>query len=143
MDDDGSTFCAGTGHRLISCHVRRLDLLCFRDRICGDRGTSTRNFTRMRLRELTMAEEQYYNETNAYTTDQSKLQLARRTGDVVVMRVTFAGPAGWSAEATHPAMPSKSCVTYAGPGNLLPQVPATMSDHTQPLGERDLECDRP
>ena len=30
----------------------------------------------------------------------------RRTGDVVVMRVTFAGPAGWSAEATHPAMPS-------------------------------------
>lgn len=108
----------------------------------GYRSTSARNFMRMRLRELTMAEENNYNETNTYTTDMSKLQLMRRTGDVVVLRVTFAGPAGWSAEATHPGLPGKSCVTYAGPANLLPKVPETMTDHTQPLGERDLVCDK-
>ena len=53
-----------------------------------------------------------------------------------------AGPAGWSAEATHPTMPGKSCVVYAGPLSQLPTPPATMSDHTQPLGERDLVCDK-
>ena len=109
----------------------------------GYRSTSARNFMRMRLRELTAAEEWKYNETNTYTTDLSTLQLQKRTGDVVVLRVTFAGPAGWSAEATNPALPGKSCVTYAGPPNLLPKVPETMADHTQPLGERDLVCDKP
>jgi hypothetical protein len=109
----------------------------------GYRGTNARNFMRMRLRELTVAEEQKYNETNTYTTDLSTLMLQKRTGDVVVLRVTFAGPAGWSAEATHPTLPGKSCVVYAGPANLLPKVPETMADHTQPLGERDLVCDKP
>lgn len=107
------------------------------------RATNARNFARMRLRELMMAEEWYYNETNSYTTDLPKLQLPRRTGDVVVLRITFAGPAGWSAEATHPTLPGKSCVTYAGPPNLLPHIPETLVDHTQPLGERDLVCDKP
>jgi hypothetical protein len=109
----------------------------------GYRSTSARNYMRMRLHELTVAEEWQYNETNTYTADLSKLQLQRRTGDVVVLRVTYAGPAGWSAEATNPALPGKSCVTYAGPTNLLPKVPETMTDHTQPLGERDLVCDKP
>lgn len=109
----------------------------------GYRATNARNFIRMRLRELTMAEENYYQESNSYTTDLSKLMLPRRTGDVVVLRVTFAGPAGWSAEGTHPALPGKNCVTYAGPLNLLPIPPATTADHVQPLGERDMVCDKP
>jgi hypothetical protein len=109
----------------------------------GYRSSNARNFMRMRLRELTAAEENFYNEAQVYTTDQSKLMLMRRTGDVTVVRVTFAGPAGWSAEATHPAMPGKSCVTYAGPPNLLPKVPETLTDRTPPLGERDLVCDKP
>jgi hypothetical protein len=104
---------------------------------------NAQNFMRMRLRELMMAEEQAYQETNSYTTDLSKLMLAKRTGDVVILRVTFAGPAGWSAEATHPAMPGKSCVVYAGPVSSLPRTPETLVDHIQPLGERDLVCDKP
>ena len=48
-----------------------------------------------------------------------------------------------SGEATHPAMAGKSCVTSAGPPNLLPRIPETLADHTQPLGERDLVCDGP
>ena len=108
----------------------------------GYRSINARNYMIMRLRELAMAEEQAYNETTSYQSDISKLMLARRTGDVVVLRVTFAGPAGWSAEATHPSLPGKSCVTYAGPANLLPSVPETMSDHTRPLGERDMVCDK-
>jgi hypothetical protein len=109
----------------------------------GYRQDNARNFMRMRLRELMMAEEQFYQESNAYTTDQSKLMLARRTGDVVVLKISFAGPAGWSAEATHPALPGKSCVTYAGPVTSLPRAPETFADHTQPLGERDMVCDKP
>jgi hypothetical protein len=109
----------------------------------GYRTTNARDFMRMRLRELTVAEENYDQESNTYTTELSKLMLARRTGVVVVLRVTFAGPAGWSTEATHPAMPGKSCVTYAGPVTLLPRTPETALDHTQPLGERDLVCDKP
>jgi len=109
----------------------------------GYRSTSARNYMRMRLRELTMAEEMYYNENSAYTTDISKLQLARRTGDVVVLRVIAAGPAGWSGEATHPALPGKSCVTYAGVVSAPTGIPQTAFDHAQPLGERDFVCDKP
>jgi hypothetical protein len=109
----------------------------------GYRITNAQNFMRMRLRELGMAEEQYYNQSNAYTTDLSKLMLRQRTGDVVVLKVTFAGPTGWSAEATHPALPGKNCVTYAGAATTFPQPSQTMADHTRPLGERDLVCDKP
>jgi hypothetical protein len=108
----------------------------------GYRSTNARNYMRMRLRELGVAEENYYNERNSYTTDISQLMLARRTGDVVVLKVTFAGPTGWSAEATHPSLPGMSCVTYAGLATAIPGgIPSTMAQHTQPLGERDLVCD--
>ena len=106
------------------------------------RAGNAQNFMRMRLRELMVAEEQAYQENNTYTTDLSKLMLARRTGDVVALRIISAGMAGWSAEATHPAMPGKSCVIYAGPTSSLPGIPQTLTDHTQPLGERDLVCDK-
>jgi hypothetical protein len=109
----------------------------------GYRAGNAQNFMKMRLRELMMAEEQAYQELNTYTADMSKLMLAKRTGDVVVLRVISAGPAGFSAEATHPAMPGKSCVIYAGPVSSLPGTPQTLTDHTQPLGERDLVCDKP
>jgi hypothetical protein len=68
---------------------------------------------------------------------------APRTGDVVVLRVLAASAAGWSGEATHLALPGKSCVTYAGVASTLPSVPQTAVDHVQPLGDRDLVCDKP
>ena len=108
----------------------------------GYRETQARNWMRMRLRELMVAEENHYQESNAYTTDQSKLSILRKTGDVAVVTVTFAGPVGWSAVATHPSLPGKSCVLYAGPVTSLPTAPVTMADHTAPLNERDLVCDK-
>ncbi|MEO8624994.1 MAG: hypothetical protein ABI625_28175, partial [bacterium] len=108
----------------------------------GYRAGNAQSFMRLRLRELMMAEEQAYQELNTYTSDQTKLMLARRTGDVVVLRIIFAGPAGWSAEATHPAMPGKSCVVYVGAVSTLPRMPETLLDHSQPLGERDVVCDK-
>jgi hypothetical protein len=68
----------------------------------GYRNTSAKNFARMRLRELAMAEEQYYNESNKYTADLSQLMLARRTGDVVVLRILSAGHSG-DHDRSHPA----------------------------------------
>lgn len=111
----------------------------------GYRNSNARNFMRMRLRELTVAEEQYYQEKNTYTADLALLStyLLKRTGDVVVVRVLSAGVAGWSAEATTPALPGKSCVVYAGPLSVQPKEPATMADHIKPLGERDMVCDNP
>jgi hypothetical protein len=40
-------------------------------------------------------------------------------------------------------LPGKSCVTYVGQATALPKVPETMTDHAQPLGDRDMVCDKP
>ena len=104
---------------------------------------AARNTMRMKLRELMMAEEIFYQDSNHYTTDLSKLMVARITGDVIVLRITSANNVGWSAETTHPAMPGKSCVLFSGPVAALPSAPQTLAEHITPLGERDLVCDKP
>jgi hypothetical protein len=45
---------------------------------------------RGQLRELSTAEDYYNNEMQTYTSDLSKLQLQKRTGDLVVRRVVAA-----------------------------------------------------
>lgn len=74
------------------------------------------------LRNLSTAEEAYFFEFAAYTSDQSVLSY--RTSPGVVLTVVDATSSGWSARATHPASYPLTCALYAG--NVSPLAPATI-----------------
>lgn len=73
------------------------------------------------LRNLSTAEEAYFFEHAAYTTDTSL--LAYRTSPGVVLSIVDATASGWSAKATHPASFPLTCALFAGSVTAVP--PAT------------------
>lgn len=74
------------------------------------------------LRNLSTAEESYFFENNAYTTDITKLSYNTSPG--VVLTVVSATASGWAAKATHPASFPLTCALYAG--NITAVAPATV-----------------
>jgi len=74
------------------------------------------------LRNLSTAEEAYFFENNAYTTDIN--QLSYHTSPGVVLTVVTATASGWAAQATHPASFPLTCALYAG--NVSALAPATV-----------------
>lgn len=95
---------------------------------------------RMHLRELITAEEAYMAENGAYTDDYERLALMDR-GDSVTVEIRWAGPAGWVAEATHPAFAEGSCVAGAGAVNSIPEQVATRRDGLRPEASFHVTCD--
>lgn len=74
------------------------------------------------LRNLSTAQEAYFFENNAYTTDITKLSYHTSPG--VVLTITAATASGWAARATHPASFPLTCALFAGNVAALP--PATV-----------------
>jgi prepilin-type N-terminal cleavage/methylation domain-containing protein len=74
------------------------------------------------LRNLSTAEEAYFFENNAYTTNIN--QLSYHTSSGVVLSIVTATASGWAAKATHPASFPLTCALYAGNVSALP--PATV-----------------
>ena len=74
------------------------------------------------LRNLSSAEEAYFFENNAYTTNVSNLTLNTSPG--VVLTIAAATSSGWSAIATHPASFPLTCALFNG--NVTALSPATV-----------------
>ena len=72
------------------------------------------------LRALTIAEEGVVHATGNYETQLERLPFTRSDG--VVLQLVHATPDGWGAVATHPSLPSVSCVVFAG---NVPTTPMT------------------
>jgi type IV pilus assembly protein PilA len=71
------------------------------------------------LRNLATAEEAYYYDNSAYTTDITALNIRMTTGVTVTFGAATAG--GWSAKVTHPlAFPIECAVFFGGVPALAP-----------------------
>jgi hypothetical protein len=66
---------------------------------------------RTSLRRVVGLEEAYFRQHKSYGTD---LDLAAAAADNVRLRLTWAGPRGWVAEAIEQAHPQVSCIMYVG-----------------------------
>lgn len=74
------------------------------------------------LRNMASAQEGYFFEHATYSADTAALKA--RTSRGVVLTVTGATAAGWSAIATHPQSYPLTCALFSG--NIAPTPPATI-----------------
>ena len=74
------------------------------------------------LRNLSTAEEAYFFENSAYTTNITNLQINRTVG--VTLTIVDATSSGWSASATHPASFPFTCALFNG--NVTALAPASV-----------------
>ncbi|MDE3151342.1 MAG: pilin [Gemmatimonadota bacterium] len=73
------------------------------------------------LRNLSVSEEGYFYEHQAYTTSLDSLEFVPSHG--VVLTITQAGPTGWSATSMHPNAYPHTCAIFYG--SVTPVAPAT------------------
>lgn len=81
-----------------------------------------------RLRQLVVAEEQYWGEHGTYTTDAAALGVFQprvQPADSIWVQVAFAGGRGWNGVARHRGHPGKTCVIFVGSLAELPLHPTT------------------
>ena len=96
------------------------------------------------MRQLMMAEEQYYSDHGTYTTDLSALGLMSkldRKEPQVWLRVYHAGGAGWIADAQGGNGLVGSCVAFVGDLSNFASVPTTQGQHLKPTEEGVVTCD--
>ena len=74
------------------------------------------------LRNLSSAQEAYFFENAAYTTNLTQLSFSKSPG--VALTVVDATGSGWSASATHPASFPLTCALFSG--NVTALAPATV-----------------
>ena len=72
------------------------------------------------LRRLVATEQAFFAENGTYSGDLDRLGFHPRGATRI--EFTWVTKDGWAARATHPAVPGRDCVTFAGGGG---QVPAT------------------
>jgi type II secretion system protein G len=79
------------------------------------------------LRNLANLQDVYYNDTYSYSSDEGNLDFDSSEG----VTVTFgeASSQGWSASATHAALPSDACAIFHG--NAAAVAPATVVSTVQ------------
>lgn len=94
------------------------------------------------MRELMMAEEQYYSDHGTYTTDLSALGLIPKDlkSPHVWIRVYHAAGAGWIADAQGSDGLAGSCVAFVGDISNFASVPSTQGK-LKPTEEGHITCD--
>lgn len=98
------------------------------------------------LRNLAIAQEQYFGDHGTYTTDVVALRVMptrTRRASLPAVQVIFAGGRGWTGMAAHRALPGKSCVMFIGIADELPKLPATLGARTLAAAEGEPMCDTP
>lgn len=85
------------------------------------RGKSLAASLKNDLRNLAVAQEDYFYSSGGYVKDLSKLNYNSSPG--VTVEILEANGAGWSARATHPQAYPLTCAIFWG--NVTPVVPAT------------------
>lgn len=73
------------------------------------------------LRNLAVAQEGFYGEQNAYSTDQAALNFRSSSG--ITVTIDEATAAGWSATAIRPGVSGSTCAIYYGTAAAV--APAT------------------
>ena len=99
---------------------------------------------KLRLHNLVTQQEQWYSEHNSYSKDGYKLSTLggdSTAASVVQLQIVFAGKKGWSATASHPDAPGKSCVMFVGANESLPLIPRTRADGIEATNEAVAVCD--
>lgn len=81
-------------------------------RFSGARDKAYRSQMQNDLRNLATAEEAYFDSHSTYTTNVTTLDLNSSNG--VSISITEATGAGWSASASHTAIPGVTCGLYYG-----------------------------
>ncbi|HUF76734.1 MAG TPA: prepilin-type N-terminal cleavage/methylation domain-containing protein [Longimicrobiales bacterium] len=77
------------------------------------------------LRNLATQQDVYHNTWYTYSTDEAALGFTESEGVDVAIGVATGG--GWSASATHPAVPGDNCAIFHG--NAAPLAPATVESY--------------
>ena len=101
---------------------------------------------RSALRNLVVAQEQFFMDHLSYTTDLAALRLSpsgKRDRPKVFVVVTHAGGRAWRAIAQHRAFEGKSCVVFVGDPTDFP-MPATEAGSLRPTLDQEGEpvCDK-
>jgi hypothetical protein len=95
------------------------------------------------LKGLVTAEEQYYADRGAYTTEMAALtSRGVHLPDSVWAHVIHAGGRSWTGAAYHRGLKGKSCVIYVGLRADFPSAPVTERDSTAASEEGMPVCDR-
>ena len=79
------------------------------------------------LRNLANQQDVYYNDNYSYSSDFAALEFDNTGG--VNINIAAAANTGWSASATHDALPTESCAIYHGSAPQL--APATVESAVQ------------
>lgn len=99
-----------------------------------------------RLRRLVAQQESWFVQHARYGNNVLKVSardMSRDASlDLVQVQVLYASKRGWTAIASHPDAPGKSCVVYVGYRETLPLIPRTRADAKDALDEGRPACDR-
>jgi hypothetical protein len=98
-----------------------------------------------RLRNLVMAQEQFWAAHGTYTTDVSQLGMFGPKvppTDSVWVQVLFAGGRSWNGRALYFGKLRKSCVVYIGALSDLPSPPVSEVDSLRASAEGLPACDK-
>lgn len=98
-----------------------------------------------RLRDLVVQQEAWFAKEGRYGRNAYRAGLLR-SGDStafaeVHVEILYAGKVGWTALASHPAAPWKSCVVYVGFRERLPIMPRTHESAREATLEGIPACD--
>jgi hypothetical protein len=95
------------------------------------------------LRNLVIAQENFFADHGTYTTDVSALGFYKREGprDSIWVQVVNAGGRSWNGRAIHSGANGKSCVIYVGYKTDLASAPVTDADSVQAKNEGEPTCD--
>ena len=99
-----------------------------------------------RLRLLVVEQEAWYAAQARYGRDVGKLARPAVGPDSVLqavqVEVIHADSRGWTAMASHPSAPGRTCVVYVGHRERLPWIPRTRADAAEVKDEGRPACDR-
>lgn len=101
--------------------------------------------TARRLESMVREQEAWYAGHSTYTTNAGALVSTAKPAtagfEKVQVQVLYAGKKGWTAMASHPDAPGKSCVIYVGYRSALPMIPRTRTDAVDAAQEAKAACD--
>lgn len=98
-----------------------------------------------RLRLLVTQQERWFSENARYGSDVPRVARLDAVSDTslhgVQVQVLYASSKGWTAIASHPEAPGKSCVVFVGQRERLPFIPRTRADAAVADDEGRPACD--
>jgi hypothetical protein len=102
--------------------------------------------TARRLTAMVAQQESWYSDHGQYRSNAAGLPAGAASkapqDPNVQVQVLFANRKGWTAIASHPDAPGKSCVIYVGVRSAIPIIPRTRADAAEAAAEAKPVCDR-